>query len=139
MLTQNLLRLYNNLLGLVNINFDLNPFKRQPNKMVKLTKTIRLQIADQLFECLTIIIIIISVWPLLLFQLLIQFKEWQLISSNDKFNTSPEFFWKFNIYMFFLDCPKMRFQDFQKTHFFRYLLQILKFGPENFGQVGILS
>ena len=58
MLTQNLLRLYNNLLGLVNINFDLNPFKRQPNKMVKLTKTIRLQIADQLFECLTIIIII---------------------------------------------------------------------------------
>ena len=38
----------------------------------------------------------------------------------------------------FLDCPKMYLQDFQKT-FFRYFLQILKFGPENFGQVVILS
>ena len=39
----------------------------------------------------------------------------------------------------FLDCPKMYFQNFQKTHFFRNFLQILKFGPENFGQVVILS
>ena len=31
--------------------------------------------------------------------------------------------------VFFLDCPKMYFQDFQKTHFLRYFLQILKFGP----------
>ena len=39
----------------------------------------------------------------------------------------------------FLDCPKMYFQDFQKTHFFRYFLEILKFGPENIGKVVILS
>ena len=32
----------------------------------------------------------------------------------------------------FLDYPEMYFQDFIKTHFFRYFLQILKFGPENF-------
>ena len=38
----------------------------------------------------------------------------------------------------FLDCPKMYFQDLQKTHFFRYFLQILKIGPEDFGQVVIL-
>ena len=30
---------------------DLNPFKRQPHKMVKHTQTIRQQIADKLFEC----------------------------------------------------------------------------------------
>ena len=41
--------------------------------------------------------------------------------------------------VFFLDCPKMYFQDFQKTHFFRYFLHILKFGPTNFEQVVILS
>ena len=40
---------------------------------------------------------------------------------------------------FFKDCPKMYIQDFQKTRFFRYFLQILKFGPENLGQVVILS
>ena len=45
----------------------------------------------------------------------------------------------YNICLFFLDCPKVCFQNFQKTHFFRYFLQILKFGPENFGQVVILS
>ena len=36
----------------------------------------------------------------------------------------------------FLDCPKMYFQ---KNTFFRYILQILNFGPENFRQVVILS
>ena len=33
---------------------------------------------------------------------------------------------------------KVFFYDFQKT-FFRYFLQILKFGPETFGQAVILS
>ena len=51
------------------------------------------------------------------------------------------FFWKLTFYckkifcnleVFFLDCPKMYFQDFQK-----YINQILKFGHENFGQVVI--
>ena len=48
----------------------------------------------------------------------------------------------YNVYMnyaFFLDCPKIYFQDFQKTHFFRYFLQILKYGTENFGKVVTLS
>ena len=39
---------------------------------------------------------------------------------------------------FFLDFPKMYFQDFQNTTFFRYFVQVLKFGPEHFGQVVIL-
>ena len=39
----------------------------------------------------------------------------------------------------FLDCLKMYFQDFQITHFLDILTRILKFGPENFGQVVILS
>lgn len=39
----------------------------------------------------------------------------------------------------FLDCLKMYFQDFQITHFLDILTRILKFGPENFGQVIILS
>ena len=33
---------------------SLQPFKRQPHKMVKHTQTIRRQFADELFEC---------VWP----------------------------------------------------------------------------
>ena len=33
---------------------SLQPFKRQPRKMVKHTQTIRRQFADELFEC---------VWP----------------------------------------------------------------------------
>ena len=31
------------------------------------------------------------------------------------------------------------FSRFSKTHFFRYFLEILKFGPENIGKVVILS
>ena len=43
------------------------------------------------------------------------------------------------VFKFFLDYFKVYSQDFQKTHFFRCFLQILKFGRENFGQVVILS
>ena len=39
----------------------------------------------------------------------------------------------------FLDCLKIHFQDFENTHFLDILTRILKFGPENFGQVVILS
>lgn len=39
----------------------------------------------------------------------------------------------------FLDCLKIHFQDFENTHFLDILTRILKFGPENFGQVIILS
>ena len=32
-------------------NLKINPFKRQPHKIVKYTQIIRRQFADELFEC----------------------------------------------------------------------------------------
>ena len=38
------------------MHFDIfQPFKHEPRKMVEHNQTIRRQIADQLFECLTIL------------------------------------------------------------------------------------
>ena len=81
------------------------------------------------FRCTCISCCILNFWFVLYSHIIVPCysQEFYLVHSSIQVYTS----------VFFLDCPKVHFQDFQKTLLFRYFLQILKFGPENFRQVVI--